>query len=202
MKKNKKLLAITILSLCFITSSLANDIKDFQLKGIDISVGDNLLDHHKKFKATRDELSKIPTGKYPKSDKFVLTKNITSIKSDYYDSLSFEIDPKSFEIRAIKGKKDIENIDSCIKLQAELFSSYKEEHPPDKENIGVLKSHPIDTSGKSLSKTNKLNYANGDVVIICTKWNHENEKVKNEINGLMISILTKEHSLWLKNEAY
>ena len=144
MKKNKKLLAITILSLCFITSSLANDIKDFQLKGIDISVGDNLLDHHKKFKATRDELSKIPTGKYPKSDKFVLTKNITSIKSDYYDSLSFEIDPKSFEIRAIKGKKRIKNFDSCLAELNKVFLLIKKSFPPEKENIGKVRSHKID----------------------------------------------------------
>ena len=38
----KKLLAIIILSLCFITPSQANDIKDFQIEGM--SIGDSLLD--------------------------------------------------------------------------------------------------------------------------------------------------------------
>ena len=98
----KKLLAIIILSLCFTSLSQADDIRDFQIEGI--SLGDNLLDHHKKFGETRDELSKITTGRYPKSDKFVPTTE-KSVKSDVYDRISFEIDPKSFEIRAIKGKK-------------------------------------------------------------------------------------------------
>ena len=39
----KKILAIIILSLCFITSSKADDIKDFQIEGI--SIGDSLLDY-------------------------------------------------------------------------------------------------------------------------------------------------------------
>ena len=38
----KKLLAIIILSLCFITQSQANDIRDFQIEGM--SVGDSLLE--------------------------------------------------------------------------------------------------------------------------------------------------------------
>ena len=39
----KKLLAIIILSLCFITPSQADDIRDFQIEGM--SVGDSLLDY-------------------------------------------------------------------------------------------------------------------------------------------------------------
>ena len=42
----KKLLAIIILSLCFITPSQADDIRDFQIEGI--SVGDSLLKFYKK----------------------------------------------------------------------------------------------------------------------------------------------------------
>ena len=41
-KNMKKLLAIIVLSLCFITPSQADDIKDFQIEGI--SIGDSLLD--------------------------------------------------------------------------------------------------------------------------------------------------------------
>ena len=40
----KKLLAIIVLSLCFITSSQADDIRDFQIDGI--SIGDSLLDYY------------------------------------------------------------------------------------------------------------------------------------------------------------
>ena len=39
----KKLLAIVVLSLCFITPSQADDIRDFQIEGI--SVGESLLKH-------------------------------------------------------------------------------------------------------------------------------------------------------------
>ena len=39
----KKILAIIILSLCFLTSSKADDVSSFQIEGI--SVGDSLLDY-------------------------------------------------------------------------------------------------------------------------------------------------------------
>ena len=42
----KKLLAIIILSLYFITSSQADDIRDFEIEGM--SIGDSLLDHFTK----------------------------------------------------------------------------------------------------------------------------------------------------------
>ena len=48
----KKLLAIIILSLCFITPSQADDIRDFQIEGM--SVGDSLLDYFSD-KATKEK---------------------------------------------------------------------------------------------------------------------------------------------------
>ena len=42
----KKLLTIIILSLCFVTSSKADDIRDFQIEGM--SVGDSLLNFYDK----------------------------------------------------------------------------------------------------------------------------------------------------------
>ena len=62
-KQMKKLLAIIILSLCFITPSQADDIRDFQIEGI--SIGDSLLDYLSK--------KEIFSGKqnYYKSDEFI-----------------------------------------------------------------------------------------------------------------------------------
>ena len=58
----KKLLTIIILSLCFITSSKADDIRDFQIEGM--SVGDSLLEYFSK-----DFIEKNKKF-YPNSKKF------------------------------------------------------------------------------------------------------------------------------------
>ena len=61
--KMKKLLAIIVLSLCFITSSQADDIRDFQIEGM--SIGDSALDFFSKERIKNK--NKID---YPSSDRF------------------------------------------------------------------------------------------------------------------------------------
>ena len=68
----KKILAIIILCLCFITSSQADDIRDFQIEGI--SVGDNLFDHLKILGETKKSIKSRKLFYFPGSKKICRNK--------------------------------------------------------------------------------------------------------------------------------
>ena len=69
----KKILAIIILSLCFIGSSQADDIRDFEIEGI--SLGDSLLD-----KMSKEEIKKHQ-NRFPKKDLYIILMNIIRLLS-------------------------------------------------------------------------------------------------------------------------
>ena len=94
----KKLLAIIVLSLCVITSSQADDIRDFQIEGI--SIGDSLLDEFsiEQIKSIKQDLQ------YPK-DKFIVYQ-LGALKSlDNYDLLNVSVkkDSKKYIVSHIQG---------------------------------------------------------------------------------------------------
>ena len=87
----KKLLAIIILSLCFITPTHANDIRDFQIEGF--SVGDSLLDY---FKESEIKKGIVPFKKTNYKDNSFSLVGITK-NAEVYDRTQFHIkkdDPK------------------------------------------------------------------------------------------------------------
>ena len=73
----KKLLAIVVLSLCFITPSQADDIRDFQIEGM--SIGDSLLDYF-----SEKDIKSAKKVTYPSSDKYYvisLPKVVSELKT-------------------------------------------------------------------------------------------------------------------------
>jgi hypothetical protein len=106
----KKLLAITILSLCFITPSQANDIRDFQIEGM--SIGDSLLDY-----VTEDNIKEnsnplnIGKKKYNQYKQFIIPLNNEQYT---YVSINFEAGDSKYLIKSIAGRKYYkDNIDEC-----------------------------------------------------------------------------------------
>ena len=77
----KKFLWIIILSLCFITPSQADDIRDFQIEGM--SIGDSLLDYFSKKEIKKNKVN------YYKSDKFVPVYIGDTSKFNNYDGVQF-----------------------------------------------------------------------------------------------------------------
>ena len=80
----KKLLTIIILSLCFITQSQADDIRDFQIEGI--SIWDSALKHFSKEKITN---SKQPYYQYVKKNKNMFSTSEISGNYETYDVIQF-----------------------------------------------------------------------------------------------------------------
>ena len=111
MSPMKKLLAIIILSLCFITPSQADDIRDFQIEGM--SIGDSLLDHLsegeiKKFK-------KKTVFKDKTYSKYIIIKHKNH--SSKFDALRIYIktNDKKYIIAHLAGLKQFPNaFDKCL----------------------------------------------------------------------------------------
>ena len=109
----KKLLAIIILSLCFITPSKAENIRDFQIEGM--SIGDSLKD----YMTIKDINSNLV--KYYK-DNTMSTIFLLLKKSDEYDNLnlSFKTGDENYQILHIAGFKNYK-FEECIKKQRKLI---------------------------------------------------------------------------------
>ena len=110
----KKILTIIILSLCFITLSQADDIKDFQIEGISI------LDSLTKF-ISKGEILKTKNSSQDiyKSDLFY---SVTFFKNDAFnlknfDEIQFHLEKNDslFKIHALTGAKYISDKGKCLK---------------------------------------------------------------------------------------
>ncbi|MDA9624595.1 hypothetical protein N9S62_04895 [Pelagibacteraceae bacterium] len=110
----KKLLAIIILSLCFITPSQADDIRDFQIEAM--SIGDSALRYY-----TRGELNNAKKSYYPNKKFYLL--DIAS-KGTTYEGIQFAFkkNDKNFMIYNISGGIFYRNkpFSDCLKKQKEI----------------------------------------------------------------------------------
>ncbi len=191
----KKLLAIIILSLCFITPTHANDIRDFQIEGF--SVGDSLLNY---FKESEIKKGIVPFKKTNYKDNSFSLVGITK-NAEVYDRTQFHIkkdDPK-YIIYNITGKIHYrKNINECYEDMKTLVS--------DVENLNIdttkneyKKNHSADKTGNSKNTTVQFNFSSGDVIkISCYDWS---KKMKYTDN-LRLIINTSEFSTWLNTKAY
>ena len=122
----KKLLAIIILSLCFMLPSQADDISDFQIEGM--SIGDSALDHSKlkNYQKFIPYINKKYQGGYKK------------INSDIYDALQFTYIRKDKKkiLENITGKKYFPNsIKECLKEKKKIENEVSKLFPNLKKQI-------------------------------------------------------------------
>ena len=192
----KKLLAIIILSLCFITPSQADDIRDFQISGI--SVEDNLIDffdkerilsRHKKLKSTL------------KSDKYL--KTIFLDNSKVYDQIDFYFKKdKPYKIGSISGVFIFKNnIDKCYSRQLEVVNDIQKVFP-DKKYITKKLIYENDPTKKSNTRSIIFNLASGRIAVNCVDWSPQMESKLNWLDNLAVTIETKEFRKWVNEKAY
>ena len=114
----KKIFIIIIFfSLCFISPSQADDIKDFQIGGM--SLGDSLLKHFDKSEIKNNShfLEQAKGNKEFKK----YGKNISGI----YDKISvtFKASDQNFTSKSIRGIKWFkDDINSCLKIRDEIIN--------------------------------------------------------------------------------
>ncbi len=189
----KKLLAIIILSLCFITPSQADDIRDFQIEGM--SVGDSLLDYFseeelKKYKrktAFKDKTySRYLIINHKNHTKFFGALRIYTKSSD-----------KTYQIYSLAGMLQYsDNYEGCLKeLKTvvndidNLLADNKNFYKKGPEKIKLRQ----DKSKKSFKKEYRYIFETGDKIVAnCMNWS-DKMRFKDMLN---VSVALDEYIKW------
>ena len=198
----KKLLAIIILSLCFITSSKADDIRDFQIEGI--SIGDSLL----KFV---DKNTILSSRKYTYKDDKFYSLDIWSEKFQNYEVIQFHLkkNDNNYKIHGLSGAllfgKSSRYYPESEKLCKEKKNSIEIEIDKLFENAKKYSKNFVGQGSYDPEVIRQETYFlmdSGQVWLQCATWGKKAKVKHNIIDNLRISILSNEFDKWMTNEAY
>ena len=194
----KKLLAIIVLSLCFITSSQADDIRDFQIDGI--SIGDSLLDYYNEKKIKKHIKTKQA---YPNSDKFFRIYFKSKTKEYDYTGIHLKKNDFQYIVYSISGQKNMTFLE-CKKKSKSTEDEIKETLGVNYKSRTREVKHTYDKTGESVNLEIYFTKDNDNywpVIISCTNWSKKYEK-KNFPDNLSITLSSKVFSNFMFNEAY
>ena len=177
----------------FQTSSLGDDIRDFEIEGI--SIGDSLLDYF-----SEDEIKDCIIEyyyKYKSNKKFVSAEFYELPFFKTYGNIQVHVksDDKKYKIYQIAGVDFYnENIDHCYEKQNEIDKELSKIFKEAKREYVSKRKHPDDESGKSNVTYIVYWFKSGDYVSIdCTDWS---SKMKPNEDNLGVLIVTKEFDDW------
>ena len=200
----KKLLLILILTLSFQSLTKADDIRDFEIEGVNI--GDSLLDYF-----TKEKIESSTKTTYPNKKFYDI--HIT-VESDQYDQLTYTVKngDKKFIIEQLAGDKfyykpnSNKNIDkmhlACLKQKNKISEEFEKMLSDTSRNDYKHTFKTID-NGKSFSVVTDFNFDDGSAIrIYCNKFTKETVIKRNFFNGLSVSISPIKIINWLNNEAY
>ena len=191
----KKLLAIIILSLCLITSSNADDIRDFQIEGI--SIGDSALDYF-----SESRIKKTIRTDWPKSKKFSRSFGLKSSNMTTYDDIMivFKTNDKKYKISSIQGGIYFKNFKDCYprknKIKSEIMKQFS-----DLKHKSIKKPHSLDKKS-SVDVTYIYFKAGGFIQVACYDWSNKIEKERGYKDHLKVGLNSGEFRKWLNTEAY
>ena len=168
-KYMKKLLAIIILSLYFVTSSNADDIRDFQIEGM--SVGDSLLKFYSKKEIKNNYFFERELYKNQNEVNHILLHKEPYFKNYESVQIHFEKNDSRFVIIGIDGMINFpDNFNACKKKMSEIaFDLDMSFNFHEKRATEGL--HPVDKTGKS--KFSKVSFflnptsRSSEIEIIC-----------------------------------
>ena len=187
----KKLLAIFILCLCFTTSSQADDIRDFQIEGINI--GDSLLDFFS-LNQLKDLANHRSTFSYHNSKAKIIRTHRDEparkgeMKSSTYDFVGITVfDEVDYEIIGIQGYLRFENIDDCNKERLKVEKAI--ENTLNKKPEREIKKHAYDKISLSYNSWFFFDIK-GHININCTDWHKKTKEQKNWKPNLKVAIVS------------
>ena len=192
----KRLLAILILIFTLQTPSQADDIRDFEIEGM--NVGDSLLDYFSK-----REIENGTTTLYPKSKDF-FNLSILNSKSDTYDQFSFHLkkDDKNYIIYSISGDFHFENdIKGCNIKKKEIVDELNSVFKNLKQENYVYEYLEVE-DGKSVAVITDFIFDDRSAVrVYCIDWSKITEKNRDFVDMLSVDISPRSVMIWLE-EAY
>ena len=183
----KKLLAIIFLNFSFIIPSQADNIKEFQIEGINI--GDSLLDYFS-LSQLKDLADHKSTFSYPKTKaKIIRTHRDVPLresekKSSTYAFVGVTIfDEVDYKIIGIQGYIRFKNIDDCNKKRLEVEKVI--ENTLNKKPRREIKKHAYDKV--STSYNSWFSFDNEESISVnCTDW--QNKSNEGWMPNLKVSI--------------
>tara|TARA_Y100000768_G_scaffold209420_1_gene157758 strand:- start:251 stop:883 length:633 start_codon:yes stop_codon:yes gene_type:complete len=198
-------LSVFILIISFQSWTKADDIRDFEIEGM--SIGDNLLEHHTTIGITKKKLKNFKLAYYPNSKKFAVLNISDTGNFKQYENVQFHVDPNNYQIHAISGRiiSPFHNdLDKCIKKMEIVFNDLKSLFPNVEIFKGNKKAHVADKTGNSLTKKYYFTLSNGRIRIDCTDWSkdYRDSNGRKVRDNFMISLVSKELTHWINNEAY
>ena len=138
----KKLLAIVILSLCFISSVQADDIRDFKIEGM--SIGDSLLDYFSEEQILDNKKNWFNHNEYT-----ITESTDKTYKS--YDAVQivYKTNDRKKKIAAVDGLKIYADINLCYEELDNIVQEIKAVVKNLKDLGKQTYKHRADKSGKS-----------------------------------------------------
>ena len=182
------------------TPSLADDIRDFQIEGM--SIGDSALDYF-----TNKDIKKAIKEKltYPNSQKFSMLTFYLHKNLKIYDSVQINhlTNDKELIIYSIAGINYFENSINECKKEKKIIVNELSEIFKNSEKVNQKRKHEYDKSGKSFIHQTLFDLISGDQIRVeCYDWSKKMTKKNELLDQLVVSILHKDFSIFLKNEAY
>ena len=192
----KRLLLILILTLSFQSWTKADDIREFEIEGM--SIGDSLLDfinetiikNHKKYF-------------YPASKKYyrIDVYNFDD-KFSEYDAVSFHLknDDEKYIITSISGRIAFnDELEKCMNQKKKIIKDIKLVTKLSNEEVYEF-TYPQLKDGKAY--VSEFITEGGAFKLWCTKFSKEDIEKHNSQESLSVTISSKEHLTFLRNEAY
>ena len=190
-------LSVLILIFNFQSLTKADDIKDFEIEGI--SIGDSLLDHFSK----EEILKQTEENKYMYNyltDEFGQIYKYNGLSKYYFVSFYVRPKDKNFIIHGISGTMPhVEKISECHDQMNEIANEFSTLFK-DAKRKETSYNHRIDKTGKS--KVKEIFFilkSNNEARIVCMDFEESLRLKNNWIDGLDITLQTKELTNWFNN---
>ena len=195
-----KLLLFLILTFSFQNLAKADDIRDFQIEGMNL--GNSLLDHYSE-KIIKKRI-KLTKQAFPSSDKFFRT--YFKSKSKEYDFIGIHLKKNDFQyiIYSISGQKNM-TFSKCKKKSESIENELKDILGENYKSKAREVKHTHDKTGKSINLEIYFTPIDNDdfwpALITCTNWSKKYEK-KNFFDNLSVSLNSEDFSNFMFYEAY
>jgi len=189
----KKLLAIIILSLCFITPSQADDIRDFQIEGM--SVGESLLKY-----MTESEIKNSKRNYQKGKKRYYVVYTLKNINAYDVVDIYLKTGDKNYEIKTVGGLITTHNKKDCLKKRKEIVNELREIFEDSKLVEYENTKHHFDKSGKSRTYQSAFLLKNDNnkdhVRVECSFWSKKMKKKNKFVDNLNVVAYSSEILNW------
>ena len=180
-----------VLGLFLITSSQADDIRDFQIEGM--SLGDSLLDYF-----SEEEILAYKPNWF-KNNEYSIANNLRSKSFEIYTStqVAYKTKDKKYIIEGIEGYKFYEKIEVCLKEQDVIIDSISDIYPNLKKGEKETYKHNDPNTDATITSINFHLKSGEKIGIGCT----DTKGLVPPID-LRVILRTEEYDYFINNEAY